>query len=619
MLRSESPSANLLSNHPSQRGEYRPEIDGLRAFAVVAVIINHFNRDLLPSGFLGVDIFFVISGYVITSSLANRNHQSLADFVLEFYSRRIKRIVPALVLCVGLTCLIGFLFISPRDGDFDLSWQTGASSLFGLSNLYLLNQSTDYFATSSELNLFTQTWSLGVEEQFYFVFPLLVWFSGFGRQSNNGVRNLLILVSIFSVCSVAAFIHLSGTNQSAAYFLMPARLWELGAGCLLFLGLSKSTLPIAEISSKVRPEIVMILLVAALFIPQEFSLQATCTVVLLATALIATLRPSTLVYKTFTLAPVVYIGLISYSLYLWHWSVLAISGWTIGIHWWSVPIQVGLMLLLAVSSYRFVEKPLRGAEWFSRGWKTIVYGLGVSLGCAGFLVVLGIPLRGHIYTGEEPKIIQNGTETITQDPLQKGASAWKGENCVLSSNEQVGKRIEMDNCRLLPSSKVKRNALVIGNSFSIAEIAMYKILVSSNLANVIVTSSGGASPVREVPNYTVWGNKSNDYYWSVVIPQLLKKLRKGDVVIMVNKVTDFTPRKNKSSDMKTDDLLRGLDRFTSALEKRGIGVLFQSTNSFMPDAGPDFNCNPNGMTKQWFNLLSNKCALYSYSKDYTLK
>ena len=183
------------------KGKYRPEIDGLRAFAVIAVIINHFNKDILPGGYLGVDSFFVISGYVITSSLHGRSSRDLKDFISGFYARRIKRLVPALSVFVLITSIAICLF-NPTPGT---SFRTGLTSLFGLSNLYLLKNSTDYFAQSTELNVFAHTWSLGVEEQFYILFPFLIWFSGFGRQTKNGARNLFLIIGALTIASLIAF------------------------------------------------------------------------------------------------------------------------------------------------------------------------------------------------------------------------------------------------------------------------------------------------------------------------------------------------------------------------------------------------------------------------------
>ncbi len=131
--------------------DYRPDVDGLRAVAVCAVIANHFSNDLLPSGFLGVDMFFVISGYVITASLTKHPYNSIRDLFLGFYARRIKRLLPALVICVLVTCFLGSLFINSQISDYSRSIKTGFFALFGLSNIYLYKEATDYFGLSAPL------------------------------------------------------------------------------------------------------------------------------------------------------------------------------------------------------------------------------------------------------------------------------------------------------------------------------------------------------------------------------------------------------------------------------------------------------------------------------------
>lgn len=362
---------------------YRLEVDGLRALAVIAVIINHFNKNIFPSGYLGVDIFFVISGFVITSSLAGRSSKDIRDFFTGFYVRRIKRLVPALALFIVINGLLICLF-SPTP---NASLNTGLSALFASSNLQLLKESTDYFATSTELNVFTHTWSLAVEEQFYFLFPLVVWLTGFARSTAKGARNLFVTISILAVASLFSFMYLYQTNQPFAYFLMPTRLWELGAGCLLFLGLHHSDRFLRAFTS-IPPLAVTAAIIMVLFTPLHFAVSATVAVVILTVILIGSLRPGTFAYRLFSYKPIVYIGQISYSLYLWHWGVLSISRWTVGVYWWTAPFQVVLMMIFSMASYKYVELPLRHSKWLSLPSRAIRYGVSVSLLSALFIALL---------------------------------------------------------------------------------------------------------------------------------------------------------------------------------------------------------------------------------------
>ena len=398
------------------KGKYRPEIDGLRAFAVVAVIINHFNKNILPGGYLGVDIFFVISGYVITSSLYGRPSKDFKDFISGFYERRIKRLVPPLSVFVVITTALAALFISPHQGTLFLAnWRTGISSLFGFSNLYLYKQATDYFGASSELNAFMHTWSLGVEEQFYLIFPFLVWFSGYSKQASNGARNLFFIVTIFSVLSMASFIYLYSSNQPAAYFLMPSRFWEMAGGCLIFIGFQKRA-STEQFLEQIPPTLVLALIIAVMYLPEAMAAGSTIAIVALSSILIASLKEKTSAYKLFTHKRVVYIGLISYSLYLWHWAVLAVSRWTIGISWWSVPFQIAVLFVLSDSSYRYIETPSRRSQW--KRSVSLFSGIVILIGSALTVFTISNPLKGMIYLGQTPKKIKT-EEDISCDPRYK--------------------------------------------------------------------------------------------------------------------------------------------------------------------------------------------------------
>ena len=333
---------------------YRPEIDGLRAFAVIAVIINHFNKDILPSGYLGVDIFFVISGFVITSSLDGRRSENISEFLGGFYSRRLRRLIPGLIFFVIITSFI----ICILDPDPVSSLKTGFFSIFGLSNFVLFRDSVDYFAQSSEFNPFTHTWSLAVEEQFYFIFPFFVWFSGFGENKNQSSRRLFLLMVLTGLFSLVCFLVIYPIRTSAAYFLMPTRFWEIASGSLLYLSI-KNNFVALKLLKKIPTTFVLLVIFIILFLPQDFGMILTLVTVILTCILINNIESSNLIYKLLTYKSFAYIGLASYSLYLWHWPIISFTKWiSINNNYFSL-LQFLAFITISILSYEFVEKPFR--------------------------------------------------------------------------------------------------------------------------------------------------------------------------------------------------------------------------------------------------------------------
>lgn len=581
---------------------YRPEIDGVRALAVIAVLINHLNKAILPSGYLGVDIFFVISGYVITSSLAGRTSSSFADFVADFYNRRIKRLIPALIVFVLIIGLLICLF-NPNPG---VSLRTGITALFGASNMYLFLQATDYFADSTELNVFTHTWSLGVEEQFYLLFPILIWLTGFGRGSRKGPRNLFLAMSVLSLLSLALFVHLYPRNPSAAYFLMPTRWWEMGVGCILFLVLKR----FSSLLDRLRclpPLTLTGGMILVMFLPLKFAVGATVLMVVLTLCLIASLRKNTAAYALFTQPGVLAVGLISYSLYLWHWGVLSLSRWTIGLHWWSIPFQVALIFILAIASYRYIETPLRRMSWAQFRWKTIGYGCGASVSAAGLLFGIVKNPSLQLYTGVHPKLAAVGVASLTEPyALKPAISSWSGEHCVLSDNSQAGKkRLLIEDCTLGNFATADRRILVIGNSFSSAFVQGFDDLVLKDNYAVTLTSSWGASEVKEIPNRSSW-DRINDYYWADVVPGLVAKLKPGDWVFLINDMALLSPEQpTAASRERLAQLRRGLQRLSTELSERGISLAVLHGNPFAREA----ECQPATAADQWFTPFGTRCSM----------
>jgi peptidoglycan/LPS O-acetylase OafA/YrhL len=362
-------------------GAYRPEIDGLRAVAVLAVILFHYFDGLVPSGWLGVDVFFVISGYVITGYLSRAPKIALLDFLLGFYARRIKRLLPALLVCIAITTL---LFVATTSRPPLEIFTSGSMALIGFSNITLLLTSQDYFGLDARLNPFTHTWSLGVEEQFYMIYPALFAAAAYSWKRRKPTwRQARLVLLVLSAASLFTYAALDIYNPAAAFYLTPARFWELGAGALIFTGALGRDLPAPVY--RVAPWAAAFTLSACFFLPENAHPASTILAVASTAVLIGAIRPGHPLHAALALKPVVFCGLMSYSLYLWHWSLLVIGKWTIGDSPAASCVLLTMTALASLASYRFVEKPLRDAKWARTSGLTIAAGL-----CAVLPVFIGV-------------------------------------------------------------------------------------------------------------------------------------------------------------------------------------------------------------------------------------
>ena len=609
---------------------YRPEIDGLRAFAVLAVIINHFNKAILPGGFLGVDIFFVISGYVITSSLFKRPTKDFKDFISGFYERRVKRLLPALLVFVLITSIVLCLF-NPSPG---LSLQTGLASLFGLSNLYLFSKSTDYFSSSTELNVFTHTWSLGVEEQFYLLFPFFIWFSGFGRQTKNGSRNLFLIISLLASVSLVAFLYWYPVNHAAGYFLMPSRFWEMATGCLIFIAFQKRAFA-EQILQKIPPGLLFALIVAVMFLPISLARSSTIAVVALSSLLINSLEEHTALYKVFSSSGVVYIGLISYSLYLWHWGVLSISRWTIGIHWWSVPFQIIMMFGLAIASYRWIETPSRRSSWFRSRWKTLVLGGGLLTIVSAILFGLGKYISNLVYTGHASVI-----KTYSSYP-HSFISNFNGKLC---HNADLPRERFYANC-VVTSDPNQNTIYLVGDSHAWANIAAAtKVAKDFSLNFASYTWNGLPFPVvkyKRIDDKTILSPQVIETA-KILEQEIITNSKPGDIVLIFMRfdyhfgdqwldLAETDPRAFLYPDSngnfyslptKKLHLQKWKVRLEDFIEKMtalDVNVVISTPTPIFPlqELGVETYKQCNGFNRQWFNVLqqSKDCVIDSHVFD----
>ncbi len=365
---------------------YLPYIDGLRAIAVIAVIVYHLRHSWLPGGFAGVDVFFVISGFVVSASVSQWNRGGIGSFLAYFYARRLQRIAPALLACLLATSLATTLFVPPAWLSLAID-TSGLYAFFGLSNYYFATHRESYFSPIAEFNPYTHTWSLGVEEQFYLLFPLLffAWTRG-GRW-----RQLSIVVFAFSlIISLGDAARRAQSDPSAAFYLITTRFWELAAGVLLFQGLQAlRTAPLARRGMNwlrtIGATVSLVLLgwTLATSDVRAFPYPAAVLPVLATLGLLAFLYRADardLISRMLGSAPAVHIGKRSYSLYLWHWPVFVIMRWTCGLETdRQLVFAVIATYILADLSYRFVECPLRYSPRLRRWPRIGVVAAGLAM------------------------------------------------------------------------------------------------------------------------------------------------------------------------------------------------------------------------------------------------
>ena len=397
-----------MTTQTSAHLTYRPDIDGLRAVAVIPVVLFHASPALIPGGFTGVDIFFVISGFLISSIIfgdLERNRFSIVDF----YDRRIRRIFPALITVLLATLVVGWMYLL-SDEYAQLGKHVAGGTSF-ISNFLLWGES-GYFDRSAETKPLLHLWSLSIEEQFYVFWPLLIAF--FWRMKWSFLRITVLIAGL----SFVANIYLTYRNPSAAFYFPFSRVWELMLGGLL----ANIVLHNPEFNRRhttAKSFLGTALLLAGFVIldsskrfPGWWALLPTIGAFLLISA-----GPQGWVNRNvLSSKPLVWIGSISYPLYLWHWPVLVFARqWEDGAAWQVRCAMVVLATLLAWVTFRFIEKPLRHSAPKNLSFKLLSAFLPVGIMGYAVLLMHGMPGLGY----------RSADKQAFSDHFDNSAPSWK--------------------------------------------------------------------------------------------------------------------------------------------------------------------------------------------------
>lgn len=402
-----TPNSTRSASH-THKLPFRKDIQGLRAFAVLLVIAAHAKVSGFEGGFIGVDVFFVISGYLITGLLIKELSSNGQIRFLRFYARRLKRLLPTLALVIITSAFFAYCLLPEPE---QLAQATSAAAaIFWVSNIYFTFQNLDYFGTQAAQNIYLHTWSLGVEEQFYLVWPLLLalvfWSTTKKAKYKIALTTTLVVVAIISLF---ACIWQTSYDARLAFYLTPFRAWQFCVGGLVFLfserfsSLFKRALPIISLLGLLLIIAGALIVQSATPYPGTYALMPTAGAALLIIAGGGGSKGFATKIMENKIAQGM--GNISYSWYLWHWPVFILGGLLLPL---SSPVNQLLLIsasgALAYTTYHLFENPIRLSRWQEEqhGKQTVAA-----------LVLMSIINIGAIHW--------NNTQ---HDRIEAGSSAW---------------------------------------------------------------------------------------------------------------------------------------------------------------------------------------------------
>ena len=537
----EQVAMSLTSISPAK---YRADIDGLRAIAVLAVLFFHAGMGF-PGGYVGVDVFFVISGYLITG-LILKDLDGDRFHILEFWERRVRRILPALALVVFSSLVAGwFLFLSH---DFKDLGKSAIAQAMLVSNFFFWKGS-GYFAQTAQVKPLLHTWSLAVEEQFYLLFPLfLMAIKGCSR------RFLIPAIIIFFTASFSLSAYWSYQNPNANFYLLPSRAWELFVGSFL------AAIPARRAASRWVAESLswsglLAILWAVFRYGHDTRFPGVAALLPCAGAALiiwANGQTVTSVGKILAVPPVVFVGLISYSLYLWHWPVLIFSEyWMIG----KPPVSNRTMylvasLVLAVLSWRFVETPFRKRSVFKGRAQIFAFAISMTV----LFVLSGLAIyKMEGLPSRIPESVRRFAEGRTDRLIEHDLSLREAQN---------GEFPELG----VGDKHQPVSLLVWGDSHAMATMPVLDALCRENSIRGVKATHTSTAPLAGYESRGRYSLNAESLAFGDAIVQFICREHVRDVVLVANWGRYLPP------DGGTDLLHRGVLATISALKGSGARI-----------------------------------------------
>lgn len=574
---------------------YIKGIDGLRAFAVLAVMLFHIYPQALPGGFTGVDVFFVISGYVVSSSLAKNYRSNFLKYTIDFYARRILRLVPVLLVFLLVVVIFTTLFI-PSSWLSETTSKTALAAFFGYSNFALVWYNDSYFSPRIEFNPFVHTWSLSVEEQFYVLFPLIfyIWY----RFRNHHSRYLSFiakwLLTTLLIVSIVYSWYLTTHNPEEAFYLLPDRFWELALGALLFKLHIQNKLVYSTNRIHTLFQICgMALIIFGFYFsdknmfPFPWAIFPTVGAMMLIIGFVNNHNDESIIKSIFENRAMVYIGKISYSLYLWHWAIYALFRWTVGLETiLQMLAAVALTIFFSVLSYNFIEKPFRSNQFIRHlsNWKIVLFGL----------LAIYIAYSGSKYIFENQSII---SLSVTKDKKTWYPHAY---HAVLDENFETKQDFS------------KHKLFVLGDSHTGAYSTMLQKLSDEYYVKVFKFSSGGCG-VADFHTVTSSKGAKCIKYINDVVAKINSIAAPGDILFLaslrVNRLCDqytifsekiiIADQLSEAAENNRRLIIDETGELIKQFEKKGMRIIIDAPKPVFK--APAFRCS------DWFNKSNPIC------------
>ena len=592
---------SAVTNSPSRvSAPYIAPIDSLRAIAVLAVMAYHLHPRYLPGGFAGVDVFLVISGYVISRSMLALDARNLFVFATGFYARRARRILPALLPCLLVTSILVVLFV-PNSWLSRTTYGTAVYAVWGFSNYYLSHFGDQYFDPRAEFNAFTHTWSLGVEEQFYWLYPFLfyVWLRTRVRVPWLGPMLLLSALAV-------SFVYCARSPATTAYYSLPSRFWELACGGLLYqtqaTGWRVSGFPGAQFAMGMVAVILGLIFSRGNAFPFPWALPATIGSALIISSVTQERIPS--VARWMNSRVLVWIGKRSYSLYLWHWPVYVLFRWTVGLDYWlERGLALGLILALSDLSFRWIETPFR--RGFRALYPSAVVACGVAAMFVGWQTI-------RILDAHRQRI----SLSVTRDferwyPRWDAADARSDPTCPTTRSHEVFGGGSL--LKAVHNGCARRTLFVSGNSHALAYITLLAGVADSRQTDVRIyfledCALFGLKHPESLDRPKCWS------FYRMVKEDIATRARVGDVLFLpslrlerfVDQSARFPEGQVRAKMTNQDEQrLRSLavaDAVPTlkALTDRGVRVIFEAPKPIF--RAPPFRCS------DWFNRMNPICS-----------